>query len=276
MLRYTRYLISMAVGALLVAALIFVGQAQAEARSRPATIVGGTVLPSELPAPGAAPEGNVALEADPAAGDRVDATPRTFTYQGVLLNAVNAPVANGAYSMRFTLYRDNTTAVWQETQSVSVVDGFFSARLGTVTALPIDTFVGSTLFIGVAVASDPEMTPRQPLTQVPYAFVAEVAQRLQLLRSFGVVNADGSKRSGVNFSSSRSGTGIYLININETYTNDRFVSSIQPLSNNVNTACQTSVAPLVNGSSGQLLVELFGPAGNRVDCSFQFSVLALP
>lgn len=260
MQRVVRHLISMAAGGALVVVLLLAVRAFAQEGATPASIAGGAVVEQA-----GAPQTTIV--------DATLAVQRTFTYQGVLLNGQNAPVPNGTYPMVFTLYRDNTTAVWQETQNVVVADGFFSVRLGAVTALPIDEFVDRQLFLGVRVNTDAEMTPRQPLTQVPYAFAAE---RLNQFRSYGVVNADGTRRNGFRFSSQRTGTGIYLIDIKETYQLSDYVTTVTPLSNNSNAACQTSVAPLTNSSGGQLLVELFGPNGNRVDCAFHFVTLDLP
>lgn len=260
MQRVMRHLISMAAGAILVLVGLAAVRAVAAEGAAPASIADSAVFEQ-------------AASAETTIIDAALAVQRTFTYQGVLLNPSNVPVAGGTYAMVFTLYRDNTTPVWSETQNVVVADGFFSVRLGAVTALRIDDFVDAQLWLGVRVGTDAEMAPRQPLTQVPYPFVAE---RLSQFRSYGVVNADGTRRNGFRFSSQRTGTGIYLIDVKETYQLGDYVTMVTVLSNNTSAACQTSVAPLTNSSNGQLLVELFGPGGNRVDCAFHFLTLDLP
>jgi len=131
----------------------------------------------------------------------------------------------------------------------------------------------------VRVNSDPEMLPRQPLTQVPYAFVAEralSADRFSQLHSFGVVNADGSKRTGSNFSSSRLSDGAYQIDINATYDNRDYVVTVTPISSGSSPTpgvdCIRAVSPLVNGHQSKLLVELFKSDNGRISCPFQFTV----
>jgi hypothetical protein len=261
MQRVIRHLVSMAAGGLLVAVVLVGARAFAqEGAAGAASIASGSVVEQAAgPSQVSIVDGTLAVQ-------------RTFTYQGVLLTPANVPVPSGTYNMTFRLYRDNQSLVWQETQAVVVADGFFSARLGAVTPLSVDTFVDAQLFLGVQVNNDAEMAPRQPLSQVPYAFAAE---RLNQFRSYGVVNADGSKRKGFRFESQRTGQGIYLIDVKENYQLGEYVTNVTPLSNNSNPDCQRAVAPLTNSSNGRLLVELFGPNG-RVDCAFHFSTLDLP
>ncbi|MGL4649163.1 MAG: hypothetical protein ACRC1H_07130 [Caldilineaceae bacterium] len=254
-----RTLVSMAAGGALVVIVLLAARAYAQEGATPTSISGGAVVEQAT-----APQNTIV--------DATTAVVRTFTYQGVLLNSQNAPVPNGTYAMVLTLYRDNTTAIWQETQNATVIDGFFSVRLGSVVALPLDEFVDRQMWLGVRVGADAEMTPRQPLTQVPYAFVSE---RLNQFRSYGVVNADGSRRNGFRFDSSlNQGGNFYLIDIKETYNNSDYVTLVTPISSG--DGCVGSVSPVINGSNGQLLVELFGANGSRVRCPFQFQVLDIP
>jgi len=102
--------------------------------------------------------------------------PAALTQQGRLTDGDGAPVS-GTVAMTFTVY-DSATAgaeLWSEVQSVTLDDGYFSARLGEVTALDPGLFDGSVRYLGVTVGTDPEMTPRQSLVSVPYAFMANLA-----------------------------------------------------------------------------------------------------
>lgn len=263
MQRATRTLISMLAGAALVVVVLLAARAYAQDET-PTTIAGGTFIeqPTDV------------QPTDGASVDAVQAVARTLTYQGVLLAANNTPVPNATYNMVFTLYVDNSSPVWQETQSVVVVDGFFSVRLGSVTALSVDEFVDRQMFLGVRVDRDAEMTPRQPFTQVPYAMVAE---RLNQFRSYGVVNADGSRRNGFRFTSTLDqGGNFYLIDIKENYDNGQYVTLVTPVSTSANPACLGSISPQINGSGGRLLIELFDSSNNRQRCAFHFAVLDLP
>jgi hypothetical protein len=69
--------------------------------------------------------------------------------------------------MTFALYKGGTK-VWQETQSVDVVDGVFNVLLGKVT--PLDTVrFNEAIDLGIKVGADPEMSPRTPLAGAAYA-----------------------------------------------------------------------------------------------------------
>src|SRR4051794_37573681 len=90
------------------------------------------------------------------------AVPNTLTEQGRLLDANGAPVT-GSVQITFTLYGDSlgTMALWRETQTLALSDGYFTAELGRTTALPGSAFDGSVRFLGVTVDSDQEMKPLQ-------------------------------------------------------------------------------------------------------------------
>lgn len=105
------------------------------------------------------------------------AVPQTLTQQGRLLNTDGTPVA-GPVRMIFNLYdsSSSTTPLWTETQSNVMLDsnsGAFSVQLGSVTLFPSGLWNGATRYLGVTVGNDPEMTPREQLTSVPYALLAD-------------------------------------------------------------------------------------------------------
>ncbi len=103
------------------------------------------------------------------------APPKSINYQGTLTNAGGTPV-NGTVSMLFSLYNAQTglgPALWTEAQAtVSVVNGAFNTVLGASPAPPITLPFDVPYWLGVQVNADPEMTPRQPLSSVPYAYRA--------------------------------------------------------------------------------------------------------
>jgi hypothetical protein len=98
-----------------------------------------------------------------------DVVSSTLSYQGQLLDAEGEPV-DGTYEMTFRLYDVATdgTPLWTQVQNVEVEDGLFTAYLDVDAAL----FDGQALWLGVQVAGDTEMLPRQPLLPAPYAFHA--------------------------------------------------------------------------------------------------------
>jgi len=99
--------------------------------------------------------------------------PRTISYQGYLKGSGSGPV-NTPTKLTFSLYSSNphrNNPLWSETQNnVDVKQGVYSVELGTVTAItaPFDI----RYWLGVTANGDPEMTPLQPLSSVPYSFRA--------------------------------------------------------------------------------------------------------
>ena len=103
----------------------------------------------------------------------LDVVSNTLSYQGHLLDADGNPV-DAITTMTFSLYDQATsgTALWTQSGDVSVNEGLFTVYLNVSPAL----FDGQGRWLGVHVAGDAqEMTPRQPLLPVPYAFYALAA-----------------------------------------------------------------------------------------------------
>jgi len=99
--------------------------------------------------------------------------PATLTQQGRILDTTGAPVSSKV-KIVFNVYATAKagTALWTEEQNITLDDGYFSAQLGSITAIPDTVFDGSVRFIGVTVGADDEMTPREPTTSVPYSLIA--------------------------------------------------------------------------------------------------------
>lgn len=97
--------------------------------------------------------------------------PKKVAYQGFLATAAGAPV-DSTVSVTFRLYTaaSGGSPLWAETQSVAVANGLYSVTLGADT--PLDLDFANPLYLGVSVGADPEMSPRQALSSVPYALRA--------------------------------------------------------------------------------------------------------
>jgi len=123
--------------------------------------------------------------------------PPYIYYQGRLTNPINGlPVPNGTYTMTFRLYVEPTggTAIAVDSHPVTVTtNGLFRTYIG----FEADSFNGQTLWVGVQVKSDPEMTPRHYLRPVPYALslrpgaVISGAPGGGQVNTLSLVNADG-------------------------------------------------------------------------------------
>jgi uncharacterized protein (DUF2345 family) len=123
------------------------------------------------------------------------AVPQTISYQGSLSDASGDPV-NEALLMTFSLYASSSavTPLWTETRTVTVTNGTFHVILGATSESPLRSSVfEGPLYLGIAVGGDPEMTPRQALTSVGYAFRSAVAEAVVP----GAVTGDGLAASSV-------------------------------------------------------------------------------
>jgi hypothetical protein len=118
----------------------------------------------------------VLLGSAPHASAATGTVPQTLTQQGRLLDSDGAPVDGVKLIFTFSLYTTAAagTAIWTENQSITPDNGYFSAKLGDVTAFTPNLFDGSqgTLYLGIKIGSDAEMAPRQELTSVPFAMLA--------------------------------------------------------------------------------------------------------
>ena len=98
--------------------------------------------------------------------------PYTLNYQGMLLTNAGQPV-NVSHDITFSLYTTPSGTglpFWTESQTqVQITNGQFSVTLGAGTPLDPSKFGGET-YLGVKVGTQAEMSPRQKMTSVPYAF----------------------------------------------------------------------------------------------------------
>ncbi len=116
--------------------------------------------------------------------------PVEINYQGYLTDSGGNPV-NGTTNITFNLYSaiNLISPTWSETIPVNVVNGVYSVVLGASPSNPI----GPSLFagepaLGIAVESDPEMTPRQKLTSVAFSIRAASAEKADSVSDGGVTN----------------------------------------------------------------------------------------
>jgi len=119
----------------------------------------------------------------------------TLPYQGRLTDANGTPL-DGTYSMSFQLYNTASggSALWSEewdfTDAVVVNDGLFNVLLGSLTPIPQNVITGnSSLWLGISIETDSEMTPRVQVGSVPFAFQAN--------RAYGLAAADGDPQDAV-------------------------------------------------------------------------------
>ena len=104
-----------------------------------------------------------------------------LSYQGTLMDSTGNPVT-GTHEITFRIYNSptETTPLWEEGRTggnaVPVENGLFNVTLGSLIPIPSSIWTEPELYLGVQVGSDAEMMPREVLTIVPGAAMANVAQ----------------------------------------------------------------------------------------------------
>ena len=117
------------------------------------------------------------------AGVYAHAGPQVLTYQGSVQDPGGTPVADGAYTMRFTVYdaQLNGSNLWQEINDVEVTGGRYSIVLGESTAFNDLFSTHSDLWLEVAIdvdqsgsiENDEVFGPRQRMTSAAWAMEAD-------------------------------------------------------------------------------------------------------
>ena len=103
--------------------------------------------------------------------------PISMQFQGFLTDA-DGEALSGSHNITFTMYgsEDGSDTVWTDTMNIMVEQGNFTAVLGGENnPLDANIFGDAPLWLGVAVDGNTELTPRSPVTAVPYATRAAMA-----------------------------------------------------------------------------------------------------
>lgn len=116
-------------------------------------------------------------------------SPQLLNVQGVLTDGSGNPLANGSYSVVFSIWSEEVDGdvLWIESHNPVETDGsgVFSVILGSSTTLNPNIFEDTAVWLQMKVGTDDPMTPRMRLTGVPYA-----------LRSGGVWSIYGNANLG--------------------------------------------------------------------------------
>jgi hypothetical protein len=111
------------------------------------------------------------VSATPGARAQVTAAPSLLNFQGRLAKPDGTPVANGTYSVRFSLWdaASGGTEKWNQTVgSIAVRNGTFAVLLSGFAAATFNT----NLWLELKIGSNAPLTPRQQLVSVAYAMKA--------------------------------------------------------------------------------------------------------
>jgi len=125
------------------------------------------------PNPPATPEVSTPV---PAAPEAAAISTSIISYQGRLTDNAGVPI-NGSLNLTFRLYEVSSggSPLWTEVHtSVLVRDGVFQVLLGSRQPLPTNLFYEKdALYLGLSIGTGGELGPRERLTSVPFAAVAE-------------------------------------------------------------------------------------------------------
>ena len=203
------------------------------------------------------------------------ATSSNLNFQGRLYNADGSVVNDGYYNIEFNLYSVDTggTSLWTEeyydSNGVSagndnrlrVVNGYFSANLGSLTSFPgsIEWDQEHWLTInvgGTAQTSTPtydgEMTPRIKLTAVPYAFI-----------SGAVTDSSGNEYTGddlIQNQNSADQTGDFRISGTGRANTSLTTPLLDSISGGLNLGTSTATGVTIGGTTNTTAVTLQGAA----------------
>ncbi|MEP7236131.1 MAG: hypothetical protein ABI778_12625 [Ignavibacteriota bacterium] len=109
--------------------------------------------------------------------------PRTFSYQGAVVDAAKVPISDGVHPVSISIYGSATggSALYTEVASASFQRGIFSIVIGTAGVIPDSLHFDRPYFLGVAIDGGSELLPRTPVTAIPYALRASVSDQAQTI-----------------------------------------------------------------------------------------------
>ncbi len=98
--------------------------------------------------------------------------PNLIGYQGRLLKADGTPEI-GSKSFAFSLFSADSggTAIWSETQTLALSDGYYATMLGSTQPLDSTVLDGRLLYLELSIDGT-ALSPRQQVASVPYAVMA--------------------------------------------------------------------------------------------------------
>lgn len=102
--------------------------------------------------------------------------------QGRVTDAIGVPL-NGDYDITFSIYDvdEGGVARCTDTDNLTVVNGLFNTHIEYCDVTDIN---GDALYLGVQVGADPEMTPRQSIYPVPYAWTVRPGATIKGANSY--------------------------------------------------------------------------------------------
>ena len=107
--------------------------------------------------------------------------PGQMRFQGFVTDQEGEPL-EGDFSVTFRIYDAATegNVIWEQSLTASISNGMISELLGGENPLDANLFDGSApMWLGITIGDDPEMSPRQSISSIPYAARASIAQHAE-------------------------------------------------------------------------------------------------
>ncbi|MBK8127963.1 MAG: hypothetical protein IPK53_03145 [bacterium] len=125
------------------------------------------------------------------------AVPHWINFQGMLTYPDGTPM-DTTVSIIFRLYPDfaSGTPVWDERHTVTTVNGNYNAVLGAADNFPQTFYDDGSMWLGIQVGTDAEMSPRIALASVPYAYRIGTIDEAQGGTISGDINVAGKANIG--------------------------------------------------------------------------------
>ncbi|TNE32252.1 hypothetical protein EP342_05170 [bacterium] len=168
--------------------------------------------------------------------------PQTMNYQGKLEDNSGNPVADGNYSVIFTIYDAATSGnlLWTESRTITTEDGFFNLILGENTAINIST--DKQLWLNVNVEGT-DLTPRTKL-----------AGNLSTLSTKSIENTATAGNSVVEAINSSTG-GVNTLKLADGTISNSELQSLNNVSGNIQSQLDGKQATLpdTTGKTGKYL-----------------------
>ena len=126
------------------------------------------------------------------------AVPASSSVEGALFSSGGGAAADGNYNITFSLFKDELggNPLWSEGPVlIGVKSGQWQHLLGSKVPLSAGVLNGATLWLGLQIASDPEL-PRKPLASSAFAIRAAVAEGLECSGCVGAAQIDGKFLAG--------------------------------------------------------------------------------
>ena len=209
----------------------------------------------------------IVIPAAPVFSQVMDGVPYLINYQGRLTDTAGDPVTDGEYVVMFTIWSDSISTSPTDREWISpnctllVVNGLFNWQLGSKESLPPWTMTNDAdLWLGIQVASDPEITPRTRLCSAPYAYKAWQADYAEYADSSGVV-VSSIGESG-EFDGEVNSDMVEDSGANTTIDFDNPFTSIEKPHFYINVVLKGAANGLVEGAAIKAVVDIKGSPGN--------------